>query len=473
MKPTGNDIDKYRKGQLTPAERHALEKKALSDPFLADALEGLGEVAPGEFDHDVQKLNRKIRPRKVVVFTPLRIAAGVLIVIAAAWSGLYLLNTTQPEELASSEKQLQPPPAAKDSASGGETPAKTDELLSLNKEKDETESKPKTERRQAPSAVRPDVTAQDDRAGVPAEVIDPEQETALAAEESLKRELAAAPDTVRTHEAQPLGATQGLAKAEEEESRTRAAADGERAEQRRESRAKRAADDRQLTDMIKSEEAKMSKAAGAAVKEEPSPVGSLVTGKVTLADDGIAVPGVNVRVKGSSQGTVTDLNGNYSLRIDQANPTLVFSFIGLQTTEATPGDSPTLDVKLSEDISQLSEVVVTGRTEPTTLSGEPVVVLAEPVGGLRAYDKYLDDNLRYPQQALDNNIKGRVAIQFTVGLDGSLNEFKVTRSLGFGCDEEVIRLVKEGPAWRPSTENSVPIESLVRVRLRFDPSKRK
>jgi TonB family protein len=107
------------------------------------------------------------------------------------------------------------------------------------------------------------------------------------------------------------------------------------------------------------------------------------------------------------------------------------------------------------------------------LSGEPVVILAEPVGGLRAYDKYQDDNLRYPQQALDNNIKGRVAIQFTVGLDGSLNEFKVTRSLGFGCDEEVIRLVKEGPAWRPSTENSVPIESLVRVRLRFDPSKRK
>lgn len=472
MKPTGNDIDKYRKGQLTPAERHALEKKALSDPFLADALEGLGEVSPGEFEHDVEKLNRKILPRKKVVFTPLRIAAGVLIVIAAAWSGLYLLNTTQPEELASSEKQLQPPPAAKDSASGGETPAKTDQLLSLNKEKDEAESKPKNERRQTPSAVRPDVAAQDDRAGVPAEVIDPEQETALAAEESLKRELTAAPDTIRTHDTQPLGATQGLAKAEEVESPTRAA-DSERAEQRRESRAKRAADDRQLADMIKSEDAKMSKAAGAAVKEEPSPVGSVVTGKVTLADDGIAVPGVNVRVKGSSQGTVTDLNGNYSLRIEQTNPTLVFSFIGLQTQEATPGDSPTLDVKLSEDISQLSEVVVTGRAEPTALSGEPVVILAEPVGGLRAYDKYLDDNLRYPQQALDNNIKGRVAIQFTVGLDGSLNEFKVTRSLGFGCDEEVIRLVKEGPAWRPSTENNVPIESLVRVRLRFDPSKRK
>jgi len=110
---------------------------------------------------------------------------------------------------------------------------------------------------------------------------------------------------------------------------------------------------------------------------------------------------------------------------------------------------------------------------PRDPSAEPVVRLAEPVGGLRAYNKYMENNLSYPQQALDNNIRGRVGVQFTVGTDGSLYEFKVTKSLGFGCDEEVIRLVKEGPAWRPSSENNVPTESTVRVRMRFDPSRRK
>jgi TonB family protein len=464
MRPTDNDIDKYRKGKLTPAERHALEKKALSDPFLADALEGSDQVTPAEFEADLKRIKGKIRPQKAVVFTPLRIAAGMLILVAAAWSTLYLLNTSQPE-LASSEKQLQQPPAAKDSASGGETPARTEQQLSLKKENTGAENKPKNERQQRPSTTGPDLAAQGGRTGVPAEVVIPDTETLVAADEALEDDLAAVPDTTRIREAPSLA---GALKAEEE-SRTQAAA-SERAEQR-DSRTKRAASERQA-DMIMSEDAKMSKADAAGAKAPQFTIGPVITGKVTLADDGLPVPGVNVSVKGSNQGTVTDLNGAYSLQVDQPNPTLVFSFIGLQTHEAVPG-SDTLDVKLAEDVSQLSEVVVTGRAVPADLSGEPVVILAEPVGGLRAYDKYLDDNLRYPQQALDNNIKGRVAVQFTVGLDGALGEFKVTRSLGFGCDEEVIRLVKEGPAWRPSTENNVPIESLVRVRLRFDPAKRK
>lgn len=199
----------------------------------------------------------------------------------------------------------------------------------------------------------------------------------------------------------------------------------------------------------------------------------MVSGQVTLADDGLALPGVNVRVKGFSTGTVTDLNGNYSLAVNDPDAVLTFSFIGLQTQEASQGQAPKLDIKLAEDVSQLSEVVVTGKATPADLSGEPVIKLAEPVGGLRAYDKYLEGNLRYPQQALDNNVKGRVSIQFTVGIDGTLGEFKVMRSIGYGCDEEVIRLVKDGPAWIPSTENSVPTESLVRVRMKFDPSKKK
>ena len=61
-----NDIEKYLRNELSPAERHALEKKALSDPFLADALEG-GESFP-DFSTDVQKLNASLNERINKIF---------------------------------------------------------------------------------------------------------------------------------------------------------------------------------------------------------------------------------------------------------------------------------------------------------------------------------------------------------------------------------------------------------------------
>jgi hypothetical protein len=50
-----------------------------------------------------------------------------------------------------------------------------------------------------------------------------------------------------------------------------------------------------------------------------------------------------------------------------------------------------------------------------------------------------------------------------------LDEFSVLKGLGYGCDEEVIRLVKDGPKWSPTTEDDVPVESEVRVRVKFNP----
>ncbi|HZY81894.1 MAG TPA: SusC/RagA family TonB-linked outer membrane protein [Cyclobacteriaceae bacterium] len=84
-----------------------------------------------------------------------------------------------------------------------------------------------------------------------------------------------------------------------------------------------------------------------------------ITGKVT-ADDGTSLPGVNVIVKGTTNGTVTDADGKYSLLSPAEGGTLVFSFIGFQTTELLIGASSELDVKMAADVQQLSEVVVTG-----------------------------------------------------------------------------------------------------------------
>lgn len=85
-----------------------------------------------------------------------------------------------------------------------------------------------------------------------------------------------------------------------------------------------------------------------------------VSGRVTSADDGSPLPGVNVLLKGTTNGTATDADGNFRLSgVPASGGALVFSFIGLQTTEVPIGDRTTVDVALSLDVQQLSEVVVT------------------------------------------------------------------------------------------------------------------
>jgi TonB-linked SusC/RagA family outer membrane protein len=86
-----------------------------------------------------------------------------------------------------------------------------------------------------------------------------------------------------------------------------------------------------------------------------------ITGRVSSSEDGTALPGVNVVVKGTTNGTVTDTEGNYKLTVPSGDASLVFSFIGLLTQEVPIGDRTTLDVQLTLDVKQLSEVVVTAQ----------------------------------------------------------------------------------------------------------------
>src|SRR5690349_15886246 len=142
MKATADDIEKYRKGKLSPAERHALEKEALSDPFLADALEGSELITPEQFAEDVAKLSGRIDRRKPI-FTPLRIAAGVIVVVAAAWFTLYTIDETEPAKLTSADEKPQAS-VSKDSAAAAGEENKND-LLSLQKEEEKKDEAKKEE----------------------------------------------------------------------------------------------------------------------------------------------------------------------------------------------------------------------------------------------------------------------------------------------------------------------------------------
>jgi TonB-linked SusC/RagA family outer membrane protein len=86
-----------------------------------------------------------------------------------------------------------------------------------------------------------------------------------------------------------------------------------------------------------------------------------ISGKVTSAEDGSPLPGVNVVVKGTTIGTVTDTQGGYRINVSTSDATLVFSFIGLTSQEVQVGDRTVVDLQMSQDVQQLSEVIVTAQ----------------------------------------------------------------------------------------------------------------
>src|SRR5687767_9693194 len=86
----------------------------------------------------------------------------------------------------------------------------------------------------------------------------------------------------------------------------------------------------------------------------------VVSGTVTAAEDGLPIPGVNVVVEGTTKGTATDVDGNYSLQLDPGENTLVFTFVGFKPMTVAVGDRTSIDVVLESDVTALEEVVVVG-----------------------------------------------------------------------------------------------------------------
>jgi hypothetical protein len=86
--------------------------------------------------------------------------------------------------------------------------------------------------------------------------------------------------------------------------------------------------------------------------------GRVVTGTVTEADTGEPIPGANVIVKGTSSGSVTDLDGNFTVNVSSDDAVLLFSFVGFVSQEIPVGNQSTIDVALASDVTALSEVVV-------------------------------------------------------------------------------------------------------------------
>ncbi len=85
-------------------------------------------------------------------------------------------------------------------------------------------------------------------------------------------------------------------------------------------------------------------------------------------------------------------------------------------------------------------------------------VIAEPSykGGENKLYKFIFENLNYPDKARDRGVTGEAIVQFVVEKDGSITNIKIAQSVGYGIDEECIRVVQKMPRWKPGTVNGKP-----------------
>jgi TonB-linked SusC/RagA family outer membrane protein len=86
-----------------------------------------------------------------------------------------------------------------------------------------------------------------------------------------------------------------------------------------------------------------------------------VTGQVTSSDEPEGIPGASISIKGTTTGTVTDIDGRYSINVPGESAVLVYSFVGFRPVEMTVGNRSTIDVTMEPDVRVLSEVVVTAQ----------------------------------------------------------------------------------------------------------------
>ncbi len=123
-----------------------------------------------------------------------------------------------------------------------------------------------------------------------------------------------------------------------------------------------------------------------------------IHGKVISSEDQSGLPGVNVIVKGTSQGTVTDVNGEYQINVPDVNAVLVFSSVGYVSDEVTVGNQTEINITLVSDIKALSEIVVVGygSVKKSDLTGAVSSVSGETM-------------TKFPSTSLEQGLQGHAA----------------------------------------------------------------
>lgn len=381
-------IREARKGK----EAHRLEKEAMRDPFLADALEGYSRVGNGA-DEQIEELRRRIRARAVrkrnhaVVWS---IAASLLIGVCIGSYFLFQEKPLSDEARMAMEQAVHLKP------------------LSVYEEEKKDEL--------AEAVIK-------DSAGPSKKLIS----------ENKKKKMLAPSSEV------PQVMTQELME-----------------------EALEATIDDEPSAMDKKMVMRASVANDSSFNAKVAVVGK-VRGKVT-DPSGEPLVGATVRVKGTNQGTISDENGDFTLKTD-GNRELSVDYIGYESVVLPADTTKDLLIAMNVDDATLDEVVVvgygsqpkssvTGAIMSLKMSGTP-----QPSIGRKAFRRYLKENLVHPSDKECARAKGKVILTFRVDKDGRPESISVKKGLCASADKEAIRLIEEGPDWTIGDE---PVEVSIR-----------
>lgn len=392
------DIEKYWKGQLSQQEMHAMEKAALDDPFLADAMEGYRKLAGNKqpaIEKDIDELKEKLRHRiedKKVVAMPRtkwwRIAA-VFILLAGTGIVVYRLTVNK-----NSQQQL--------------TDKKTSVAL-----------KSESANAVSDSSILNNVVSQKDS-------------SMLLAKNNKSAEK---PDSQR--EGTSRDAAKQLAGKIEDVKNSSPISDA----------------NKYFTPAVK-ESVAIDGTKELSLKKEPE--SSYVFSGRVMDNYYKPVHGASLNIRGRQRNIATDANGFYNFHLNDTIANVIVKSAGFEPTDISLRNSiKSNDIFLEEIDNKLSGkasgVVVSGYETKTKKSlgknsaSAMNVQDAVPVFGWNEYNSYIEKNKRIPGS--EKNQTGEVVVSFFVDNDGELSKFNIEKSLSPALDKEAIRLINEGPKW--------------------------
>lgn len=103
----------------------------------------------------------------------------------------------------------------------------------------------------------------------------------------------------------------------------------------------------------------------------------------------------------------------------------------------------------------------------TVYDGSVIEKYPEFEGGMAAWAKFIQRNLRYPEEAMEKETQGKVFVSFVVEKDGSISNVSVIKGIGNGCDEEAIRVIKKSPKWKPGQQHNTTVRVRYTMPLAF------
>ncbi|HEX5652349.1 MAG TPA: carboxypeptidase-like regulatory domain-containing protein [Chitinophagaceae bacterium] len=448
---TAADIEKYQQGLLSAAERHALEKAALDDPFLADALEGYavaGVNAKSDSADLEKRLSDRISEKKVIPLTggksgfPWLRAAAMIILLAGAGLLVYQLGFNKKIN----ESEIAQSPA--------KTEVKSPDTINADVQNNQAGLLNKADSTVSSASVSPGVgtqtitqnnsyTTRDNNTRAGNTVPLPQFDTVLArpsAINELATDKPASAELKKQNDEKDLIASRKLPV-------TKMVTPSQPIAKEREN---------EVAGVKQADEENYKKAAERSQKEGYYlKTANIFRGRVTDLQNN-AVPFANVTNREDNVGTYTDAKGYFNLTSPDSVLNVQVRSLGYNDNNARLYNNVRNNQVLMQEDRSLNEVVISqkkpnassrARTNNMKLENENE---PEPEDGWDNYDSYLANNLNIPEDFKKIKQTGidSVRLSFEVNKYGMPVNIKVLKSLCERCDQEAIRLVKEGPRWK-------------------------